>query len=112
MLVDSLLENDALGLLVHRLAAFDEKVSGCACRAVKQEGAKGLLLRIARRTELCIPLFRWPGGHPAACHALAITGTMHPRWPCAPHRIGACLGSLRSRRRHPRCTMCWPSLRT
>lgn len=26
VLVDSLLENDALGLLVHRLGAFDEKV--------------------------------------------------------------------------------------
>lgn len=55
MLVDSLLENDALGLLVHRLAAFDEKVSGCACRAVQQEGAKGLLLRIAHRTGSRIP---------------------------------------------------------
>ena len=33
MLVDALLEADALQLLVHRLSAFDEKVGGlrCAC---------------------------------------------------------------------------------
>lgn len=34
MLVDSLLENDALGLLVHRLSAFDEKVGRCSSNSV------------------------------------------------------------------------------
>lgn len=33
VLVDALLENDALSLLVHRLAAFDEKVRWASGRA-------------------------------------------------------------------------------
>lgn len=61
MLVDSLLENDALGLLVHRLSAFDEKV-GMHCLACSALFACRLPRRRLRSRWFC--LFRRSSCYP------------------------------------------------
>lgn len=65
MLVGALLEHDALGLLVHRLAAFDEKARAGFSLIKMTEGRGWLIPGRGRRALFSRPLL-WPPSHAAA----------------------------------------------